>query len=65
VAKKKLISVRTAAEVVNVTPRRIQQLIRDGRVPGAQFIAGVWLLPEDFIVLPAQRRRPGKIPLAD
>lgn len=57
----KMISVRDAAEIANVTPRRIQQLARDGRIPGAQFISGVWLIPPDFSVTRAERSRPGKI----
>lgn len=56
-----MISVREAAKIADVTPRRIQQLARDGRIPGAEFIAGVWLIPKKFKVTRAARQRPGKI----
>lgn len=56
-----MISTHQAAEALGVSPRRIQQLAVAGRIPGAQRVAGVWLIPEDFTVTSARRRRPGKI----
>lgn len=56
-----MISARQAAEAVGVSMRRIQQLAGAGRIPGAQRVAGVWLIPEGFTVTSAGRRRPGKI----
>lgn len=51
-----LISVADAAARHDVTPRRIQTLIAENRIPGARKIAGVWLLPADFTVLPPPKR---------
>lgn len=60
-SRPKMLSAREAAATVGVTPRRIQQLARADRIPGAAFIAGVWLIPKGFKVTPTDRRRPGKI----
>lgn len=46
-----------AAERHDVTPRRIQRLANDGRIPGAKLHAGVWLIPSDFTVLPPPKRK--------
>lgn len=56
-----MIGVRSAAEIANVSPRRILQLLRDRRIPGAKKVSGVWLIPADFTVTRADRHRPGKI----
>lgn len=56
-----MIGVRSAAEIANVSPRRILQLLRDQRIPGARKVSGVWLIPANFTVTRAGRRRPGKI----
>jgi len=60
----KMISVREAAKAAGVSPRRIQQLVTAGRIPGAEKVAGVWLVPTGFTVAPGARRRPGKIAVA-
>jgi len=50
------ISTAEAAKRRNVTPRRIQKLIQQKRIPGAEMLSGVWLVPDDFTILPASKR---------
>lgn len=53
------ITVREAAARHGVIPRRIQQLIADGRIPGAYRKGPIWLLPDPFTVLaPPKRKHP-------
>lgn len=40
-------SVKQAAEKWGVTPRRIQDLCKQGKIPGAQLWERTWMLPED------------------
>jgi hypothetical protein len=49
-------STAAAAARHNVTQRRIQLLIKQGRIPGAEMIGGIWLLPADFTILPPPKR---------
>lgn len=52
-----MISVAEAARRHGVTPRRIQALCSQGRIPGAvRGIGGAWLLPDPFTLLPPPRR---------
>lgn len=41
------VSVAEAADALGVSERRVRQLIDAGRVPGAERIGGVWLIPTD------------------
>ncbi len=42
---RELISVQTAAQKWNITPRRVQILCNDGRITGAVKESGIWLIP--------------------
>lgn len=55
------ISVKQAAEKWGVTPRRVQDLCKQGRVPGAQRWERTWMLPEDA-AYPAARTA-GPLPM--
>lgn len=57
----RMISAREAAKIAGVSPRRIQRLAKDGRIPGTQFVSSVWLIPADFTIKAAKRQRPSKI----
>ena len=48
------ISVKTAAEKLGVTPRWVQKLCDEGRIPGAVRLEGsdVWLIPKEVRVEP-------------
>lgn len=50
------ISTKEAAARIGVIQRRIQQLITEQRIPGAQKIGRDWLVPDDFVVLPSAER---------
>ena len=41
------LSVTEISKAWGVTPKRIQVLCRDGRIPGAGKIGPVWLIPKD------------------
>lgn len=58
----KYISVKQAAEKWGVTPRRIQDLCKQGRNPGAQLWERTWMLPEDA-AYPAPRKQEGPLPM--
>ena len=68
---KKMASTKDAAKEIGVTPCRVRQLCGQGRVLGAELIAGRWIVPMPIEILPAKpsRRRPGKVsehtPLSD
>lgn len=57
------ITAHEAAELHQVTPRRIQLLAATERIPGAKKFGGVWMIPEGFTVQPPpkRRRKPAKI----
>ena len=40
-------TVSQIAELWAVTPRRVQTLIAEGRIPGVVQAAGVWWIPKD------------------
>jgi LuxR family maltose regulon positive regulatory protein len=43
------INVKQAAEQWGVTPRRVQELCKQGKIPGAQLWERTWMLPEDTV----------------
>jgi len=53
----KQLTVREAAAIHEVTPRRIQRLIEDDRIPGAVKKGPIWLVPAAFSVLPPPKRK--------
>jgi len=42
------ISVQETAEKWGVTPRQVQGLCKDNRIPGAQKFSNVWMIPENI-----------------
>ena len=42
-----LISVKETAEKWGMTPRRVQLLCNDNRIPGAQRVGNYWVIPDD------------------
>jgi excisionase family DNA binding protein len=52
------LSVAEAAKRLGVSPRRVQQLVRAGRLPAEQF-AGAYVIKESDLALVANRR-PGR-----
>lgn len=60
-----MITVQQAAKKLKVTPRRVRVLCGQGRIAGAEKIGRDWLLPDKPVVIAADRRRPGKVPLSD
>lgn len=56
------ISVKQAAEKWGVTPRRVQDLCKQGRIPGAQQWERTWMLPESA-AYPGHRREQGHLPM--
>ena len=52
-----MIPLREAAKQLGVSPERVRQLIRAGRIPGAHVepVFGRYMLPSDFVVTPAKR----------
>ena len=43
----KYLSIRQTSEKWGITPRRIQILCKENRIPGAQQIGYAWAIPED------------------
>lgn len=56
-AKEKLLTVREAAERLDVAPCRIRNLIREGRIRGIK-IGRDWLIPESEVRRYDETRRP-------
>ena len=56
-----MIGTTTAAEILNVSTRRIRVLCEQGRIPGAELVGKTWTLPDDPKVIAAVRERPGVI----
>jgi hypothetical protein len=56
----KLIGTAEAAAKHGVSQRRIRVLCEEGRITGAQQIAGVWLLPASFHIAPGTRGPKGR-----
>jgi excisionase family DNA binding protein len=55
------IGVTEAAKKLGVTNRRVRVLCSQGRIKGAEFVGTAWNIPNDPVVIPAGRTRPGKI----
>ena len=55
-----------AAKKAKVIPQRIRALLAQHRIPGAKRHGPNWMIPSDFVVLPAdkRRRRLDKMPAA-
>jgi hypothetical protein len=49
-------TLREVSEKWGITPRQINYLCADGRIPGAVKMATIWLIPKDA-EKPADRRR--------
>ncbi len=43
------VSPEEAAKVFSVKPETIRRLCRDGKIPGARKIGGVWRIPKAFL----------------
>lgn len=56
-----LITVAEAAEIVGVTPARVRQLIREGRLP-AESVGPIWLLRRGQVTTFARKPRPNGRP---
>ncbi len=57
-----MITSKQAAKLKGVTPCRIRQLCKQGRIkPTPELIGRDWVLADDFEVIEAPRKRPGKI----
>src|SRR5512139_2498549 len=54
-AMPKLIPLTDAAAKLGVTPRTLQIKCAARRIPGARLIGRVWMLPENFTVVPGKR----------
>ena len=54
-----MIPVRQAAKQLGISHERMRQYIRAGRVPGAVHDPHFsrWLVPADFVVLPAPKKQ--------
>ena len=51
------ISVQDAASRANLSEQYIRRMIAQERIEGALRISGVWIIPEDFTIRPAERPR--------
>lgn len=60
-----MISVDDAAQILGVSPRRVRTLCNQDRIRGAKLVSGVWVIPNKPAVIPAERRRPGKLVLKE
>lgn len=59
------ITTAAAAKRYAVSQRRIQRLIEQNRIPGAKKIGLLWVVPDDFSILPpAHKHAPIKIKIA-
>jgi hypothetical protein len=50
------ITAQAAADLHDITARRIQVLAQAGRIPGAKKHGREWMIPPDFKVLPPPKR---------
>ena len=59
----KTISTTEATSILGIKERRIRDLCKAGRIPGAMYEKKAWRLPANPIVLPpaSGRARPGKV----
>lgn len=59
--RKELISVTEAARRLGVSKAWVVRLCQQGRIPGAQKIGGVWVIPVGAKIKPAvPRKSPGR-----
>jgi excisionase family DNA binding protein len=49
------LTTEAAARRLGISMRRMQQLLRQRRVPGAKLVGRTWQVPEDFAVTPGRR----------
>ena len=45
-----MLSITQVAKLLGIPAVTLRRLCRQGHVPGAQFIGGIWLLPADPVV---------------
>lgn len=55
--RQQLVSVPEAAKALGVSPQRIHELLRAGRIVGAQRVGRYWVIPAPVKVLAPQRGR--------
>ena len=56
-----MIGTTEAALKLNVTARRVRVLCEQGRIKGVERVGNSWAIPENPVVLTADRVRPSKI----
>jgi hypothetical protein len=56
----KFITTAEAADRLGTTLRRIQNLCREGKVPGAARFGGVWMVPSTFRWKPKKKAKARK-----
>ena len=62
----KYLSCADAAKAMGITVRRIQQMCKQGEIPGASKAGRAWLIPEDAILLcSSEKRKPLPIGISD
>lgn len=52
------ISVTQAAEKWKLSPRRVQKLCSEDRIPGVERMGRMWLIPKDAVKPTDPRKRP-------
>lgn len=50
-----MITLSIAAKQRGISVRRLQILCKQRRIPGARFVGRIWMLPENYSVLPGSR----------
>ena len=50
-----VLSSKQAAATLGISQRRIQQLLGDGRIEGAQRVGSTWIVPSPVKVIPGTR----------
>lgn len=49
-------TITEAAKILKLSPRRVQELCREGRIAGARCVGGrVWVLPSELKITPGTR----------
>lgn len=49
-------TITEAAKKLGLSERRVQELCREGRIPGAKCVGGrVWVLPNELKIIPGSR----------
>lgn len=56
----KYLSIKQTAERWGISPRRIQILCKESRVPGAFIVGNSWAIPEDAVKPKDERIKSGK-----